>query len=361
MRFLSALLLIAVAVSAFSAEQAAKMPPAPVAGPDYLSMDAALSELGAKLRWDPLSRMGALEFGAHRLVFRALTAPTTAVSILDGRELVRAPAPYFASDALLFPRSFLEAVRSSAANLSERDHSRFRIAAILVDPGHGGKDSGAVGTHVIDGKTMKVVEKDLVLQVATEYHAKLAAEYPDKRVLLTRKGDTFPSLEQRVSVANSVPLADNEAILFVSIHANASFNKKARGYEVWYLSPEYRRTVIDPEKYADSTEVLPILNAMMEEEFTTESIMIARSIMARLDKSIGAYGPSRGIKAEEWFVVRNARMPSVLVELGFVTNPEDARLLLDSSYLRKLSDALYSGTVDFVTAFERSGGFTAIR
>jgi N-acetylmuramoyl-L-alanine amidase len=164
-----------------------------------------------------------------------------------------------------------------------------------------------------------------------------------------------------VEVANSVPLKDNEAILFISIHANASFNKKARGYEVWYLSPEYRRTVIDEDRYSDSTEVLPILNAMMEEEFTTESIMIARSIMARLERAIGPYAPSRGIKAEEWFVVRNARMPSVLVELGFVTNPEDALLLADPSHLRKLSDALYSGTVDFVTAFERSGGFTAVR
>lgn len=326
-----------------------------------LSMDAALNELGARLRWDPLARTGALELASHRLVFRALAAPTSAISILDGTEIVRASSPYLSEGGLLFPRDFVDAVRASVGRAKDQERSKFRIAAILVDPGHGGKDTGAVGTHVIDGKTVKIVEKDIALQVALDYHEKLAAAYPDKRVLLTRTGDTYPTLEERVAVAHSVPLADNEAILFVSIHANASFNKKARGYEVWYLSPEYRRTVIDADRYAESTEVLPILNAMMEEEFTTESIMIARSILSRLDKAIGAYGPSRGIKAEEWFVVRNARMPSVLVELGFVTNPEDGKLLADPSYLRKLSGALYSGTTDFVAAFERSGGFTAVR
>jgi N-acetylmuramoyl-L-alanine amidase len=149
--------------------------------------------------------------------------------------------------------------------------------------------------------------------------------------------------------------------LFISIHANASFNKNARGYEVWYLSPDYRRTVIDATNFTGSAEVVPILNAMMEEEFTTESIIIAQSIMKRFDESIGKLSPSRGIKAEQWFVVRNARMPSVLVELGFVTNLEDARLLSDRSYLMKLSEALYKGAVDFVGNFEKSGGFITAR
>jgi N-acetylmuramoyl-L-alanine amidase len=164
-----------------------------------------------------------------------------------------------------------------------------------------------------------------------------------------------------VALANSVPLQAHEAVLFISIHANASFNKNARGYEVWYLSPDYRRTVIDATNFTGSAEVVPILNAMMEEEFTTESIIIAQSIMKRFDESIGKLSPSRGIKAEQWFVVRNARMPSVLVELGFVTNLEDARLLSDRSYLMKLSEALYKGAVDFVGNFEKSGGFITAR
>ncbi|MFA6505392.1 MAG: N-acetylmuramoyl-L-alanine amidase, partial [Treponemataceae bacterium] len=103
------------------------------------------------------------------------------------------------------------------------------------------------------------------------------------------------------------------------------------------------------------------LNTMMEEEYTTESIMIARSIMDEIARIVGKKSPARGIKAEEWFVVRNARMPSVLVEIGFITNSEDAALLASDAYLRKLSEAIYIGVKDFITKFERTGGFTAVR
>ena len=326
-----------------------------------MSLRETLAELGATLSWDPVSARGALELQNHRIVFRAYGNSVKASFVLDGKDLIEAPSPVSADGQLTFPGAFVEAVRTSVKKASEIEKSRFRIAAFLVDPGHGGKDTGAVATHVIDGKKVELVEKDIAFEVASRYFALLGAAYPDKSILLTRNGDTFPSLEQRVAIANSVKLAENEAIVFVSIHANASFNKKARGYETWFLSPEYRRTVIDAGKFTDSSEVLPILNDMMEEEFTMESVMIARSIMKRFDGTIAGESPSRGIKAEEWFVVRNARMPSVLVELGFVTNPDDARLLADPSYLRKLSEALYSGTVDFVSTFEKSGGFTAAR
>jgi N-acetylmuramoyl-L-alanine amidase len=180
-------------------------------------------------------------------------------------------------------------------------------------------------------------------------------------VLLTREGDTYPSLEDRVALANAVPLGENEAIVFISVHANASFNKNARGYEVWYLSPEYRRTVIDPSPRGNSADIMTIYNAMLEEEFTTESIIMAQSILEGFKEELGSLLPSRGIKAEDWFVVRNARMPSVLVELGFVTNEEDARLMTGEAYLRKFSDALYKGITGFIALFERSGGFTALQ
>lgn len=324
-------------------------------------LGSALKKMDAELRWDPLSRTGTLVSGSHRLVFQTAPAGTEDVVVLDGRDLYRLPVPYLEAGELRFPEAFVSGARSVFDRARENERSAYRIAAVVVDPGHGGRDSGAVGDHVIDGKRLRIAEKDVVLAVSKELHRLLAEAYPDKRILLTRTGDTYPSLDDRVALAHSVPLASNEAVVFISVHANASFNKNARGYEVWYLSPEYRRTVIDEKKFTDSSDVLPILNAMLEEEYTTESIMMARSIMNRFDQAVGVYGPSRGIKAEEWFVVRNARMPSVLVELGFVTNAEDARLMADEAYLRKLSDALYKGTVDFITTFERSGGFTTVR
>ncbi|MFA6506850.1 MAG: N-acetylmuramoyl-L-alanine amidase [Treponemataceae bacterium] len=338
---------------------------------ESVGIKAALDDLGAFLRWDPLSRICALETASHRVVFEVASGPPSSSDangaasgrfcVLDGTELLTVPLPYLEGSELKFPKSFITAVGAAFSKVTEKVRPKFRIAAVIVDPGHGGRDSGATAVHSIDGKRRTLVEKDIVLKVAKDLHAKLAETYADKRILLTRSGDTYPTLEQRVEAANSVSLAENEAIVFVSVHANASFNKNARGYEVWYLSPEYRRTVLDADRYSDSADVLPILNTMMEEEYTTESIMIARSIMDEFGRIVGKKSPARGIKAEEWFVVRNARMPSVLVEIGFITNSEDAALLASDAYLRKLSEAIYSGIKDFITKFERTGGFTAVR
>ncbi len=256
-----------------------------------------------------------------------------------------------------------EAVSSITRWFAERDAeraSRFSIAAILIDPGHGGKDSGAIGEFGAGKDRLRILEKDVVLAVGADVYARLQARWPDKRILLTRAGDTFPSLDARVDKANDVPLGANEAIIYISIHANASFNKGASGFEVWYLNPEYRRTVVDPKK-AEGVDknVLPILNAMLEEEYTTESVFLARSILGGMKTSIGDVSVDRGIREEEWFVVRNAKMPSVLVEVGFVTNESEARLLSDKDHLRKLGDGIYNGVVDFVDYFEHRKGPSA--
>jgi N-acetylmuramoyl-L-alanine amidase len=87
---------------------------------------------------------------------------------------------------------------------------------------------------------------------------------------------------------------------------------------------------------------------------------MAQLIMNQFKETLGPAIPSRGIKAEDWYVVKNARMPSVLVELGFVTNEADALLMTNETHLQKFSQALYKGITQFVTVFEHSGGFTSI-
>ncbi|MDR1389153.1 MAG: N-acetylmuramoyl-L-alanine amidase [Treponema sp.] len=322
------------------------------------SVEEVQNEFG-DLYWDSFFQSGALIRGGHRLSFYAGARGEPGKALLDGRELISLSAPYLEGGRLLFPSSFVEPVRAAFSRIEEEDRTRFRIAAVIIDPGHGGKDSGAVGTHTVNGKTLRSVEKDITLAVSKNLSNLLAALYPDKRILLTRTGDTYPTLEERVNIANAVSLRENEAIIYISIHANASLNRTARGYEVWYLPPETRRTLIDREKYADSEEVIPILNAMLEEEFTSESTSIAQFILNRFTEALGNRIPSRGLKAENWYVVRNARMPAVLVELGFVSNPEDARLMASDEGLKTFSDALYKGIVDFVGEFERSGGYVA--
>ena len=100
------------------------------------------------------------------------------------------------------------------------------------------------------------------------------------------------------------------------------------------------------------------MKLIMEEEYTTESILIANSLMDALQAQVGSQSSSRGIKAEEWFVVRNSNMPAVLIELGFVTNQKEAALLATDSYKQKLSLGIFNGLAAFVTHFERSRGFT---
>jgi N-acetylmuramoyl-L-alanine amidase len=201
-----------------------------------------------------------------------------------------------------------------------------------------------------------VQEKDITLSVSQKLAAKLKSAYPDKKILMTRTNDTFPSLEDRAQLANKVHLKDNEAVIYISIHANSSFNKSARGFEVWYLPPEYRRTVIEGDT---ATPLASIQNVMLEEEYTKESRMMAESILDNFMADFGKTLPSRGIKTEEWYVVRKSRMPAVLVELGFVSNAEDAALLTNEAELNKMSGTIYSGISDFIVKFEKSGGFIA--
>ncbi|MDR1506013.1 MAG: N-acetylmuramoyl-L-alanine amidase [Treponema sp.] len=323
------------------------------------STEEICRELGAQLRWDSFFRSGVFTVQGHRLAFYSGASGERGPALMDGREIISVALPYLENGNLRFPENFVTPVKYTFGRYLEEDVTRFRIAAVIIDPGHGGKDPGAVGNHTVGGKSLKSVEKDITLDVGKSLYSLLSSAYPDKRILMTRDGDTYPSLEDRVAAAHSVTLKDNEAIIYVSVHANASLNKSARGYEVWYLSPEYRRTLVDKEKFTDSAEVAHIFNDMLEEEFTRESITIARFILNRFTETLGSAIPSRGLKAENWYVVRNARMPSILVELGFVTNQEDARLMADSAYLKKFSEALYKGIADFIEEFESSGGYIA--
>ena len=318
----------------------------------------ALSVAGkAELRWDPFFASGTLIAGEYQAAFVSGRAGETGTVLLDRRDVLTIPLPFLENGNIMFPETFVNQVRNTFDSYVERDRSRFRVAAIIIDPGHGGRDPGAIGEHNIQGQILRSIEKDIVLNVSKKLHALLTASFPDKQVLITRDGDTFPSLDARVALANSVPLAPNEAAIFVSVHANASSNRNARGYEVWYLSPGFRRQLLSQSQGTVSEEVLPILNSMLEEQLTTESIYLANAILTRMKEMVGNLSPSRGLKAQEWFVVKNARMPSVLVELGFVSNEIEAILMNDDAYMMKLAEALYKGINDFIAFFERAGGY----
>ena len=319
-----------------------------------------------EFRWDPFLSAGAITLGDHSISFAAGNGPgDSGYLLLDASEVYTLPLPYPANGELFFPDQFSAGIQGLFSQAIKEDAGRFRIAAIIIDPGHGGKDPGAssAGEFSINGKTSKAVEKNIVLDVSKRLTTVLRQAYPGKQILMTRDSDTFPSLVERTVIANSVPLKDNEAIIYISIHANKTLasNPGTRGYEVLYLNPNFRRNVLGSEKLDDLDNILPILNDLLQEEYTTESILNGQSILRSLGETLGPSVPSRGLKAGEWMVVKNARMPAVLVELGFLDNRDDVLLMTTEDGLRKLTDALYKGISAFVTAFERSGGFTAVR
>ncbi|MBA7624669.1 hypothetical protein ES703_32080 [subsurface metagenome] len=341
-------------------------------------LNEVLGELNGTLQWNPISGVGYIDVNEGAASWSALAASSNMKSVAflqeaSGRVIFKINSPWVIIDyhhllttpgikrqggAVLFPEVTVKAIKEYFKRKAEQD-SLPRVAVILIDPGHGGKDPGAIGFHTVDGKSKKILEKDIVLKVAHQLHGLLRRQFPDKKILLTREDDTYLKLEERTHLANDIQLGEYEAIIFISIHANASLNKKAKGFEVWYLPPDYRRDLINPESLEDENkEIAPILNVLLEEEYTIESITLAREILSGFDRMVGEITENRGIKEEYWFVVRNAKMPSVLIELGFITHGEEGPRLAREDYLQKLTQGIYTGIRNFIQTFENSRGFT---
>jgi N-acetylmuramoyl-L-alanine amidase len=325
-----------------------------------LTLDETLNTLSgvskgeaAQFRWDPLLHNGVFNLGEHFGAFSTASEKgETGFLVFNNRELFNVSLPYNDNGKLEFPENFVVTLKDAFSKSYENDSSRFRVSTIIIDPGHGGKDPGAVSTQTINGKSVQVAEKDIVLKSGLVLRDLLNQTYPDKKIIMTRDTDVYPTLDQRAEMANAVPVKDNEAVIFISIHANSSRNAGARGYEVWHITSNYRRSLLDSSKHNYSPDIIKILNAMMEEEFASESIILANSILDGLGKELGKSMPSRGRKAEDWFVVRNSRMPAVLVELGFVSNKNDAVLMTSDEGLQKLTTSLYNGIKNFIGIFE---------
>ncbi|MBR4158764.1 MAG: N-acetylmuramoyl-L-alanine amidase [Spirochaetia bacterium] len=308
--------------------------------------------ISGKVIWD--SRTGSGQLSTSRYVYNFI--PGVPWVVTDKGDKIGQDAIYLKDGMIMIPDPLAKAISSYQRASVKKDTSGHRVAAIFIDPGHGGKDPGAIGTHKKNGKTFRVMEKSAVLDVGKNLRAKLATTYPDKKILMSRTGDTYPTLDERVKMANRVKLGSNETILFVSIHANASLKPQANGFEVWYLPQEYRRTVVDSQSIdSNNKNLLSAVNTITEEELSMESELLAKSVMTGMKDKIGKDIPCRGIKQESWFVVRNTKMPAILIEIGFVTNPKEGELLSSSSYLQKISEGIYNGIKDFVYAFEHSG------
>jgi len=318
---------------------------------DLLSL---AGDLGGVLEWDPLRDVGIISFGSDRIALGV----GIDLAVINYRLKVGIDAPLRKKGAVWLTSASVAAL-SEAVQKDRLAHAgdHLRVAAILIDPGHGGKDGGAVGSVVVGKRQITVREKDVTLTVARRLSDMLKSAFPDKEILFTRTVDSFVSLEDRVVVANSLLEKSKETVLYISIHANTSpFNKNASGFEVWCLPPEYKRTLVDETTAGkENHEILPILNGMLEEEISLESTVLAQEILSGLNAKIGQLSADRGLRQNDWYVVRNARMPAVLVEVGFVSNPDEAARLADDAYLKDVAAGMYSGVRAFIGRFEQNG------
>ncbi len=318
---------------------------------EYIELESLLDRYDATCEWNPITRIGRIKFGNNEVIFKegARFLLVNYMTRIFVEPIVMRNGKIMVS---------LSAVRKIESYIEKNEAGRLRVAVIMIDPGHGGKDPGTIGVNRINGKLHRLREKDIVLKVGLMLRDMLKSRYPSKQIIMTRTEDVYPTLEDRVKMANSIKLKENEAMIFVSIHANASFNKGAHGFEIWYLPPEYRRKLISKNEIDGSKEIVPILNSMLEEEYTIESITLARYILDGLKEEVGKETISRGLKAREWYVVRKAKMPSVLIEIGFVTNPHEMLLLENKNYLKKVSLGIYNGICKFISRFESGKGLT---
>ena len=319
-----------------------------------VSIKEAKERLNADVYWEPLSEE--LLFSKNDM---------TASILLDSSLILYSNMTYsILNDPLSFENGeikislkCLKEIQNFFENIKESQEIGYHVGAILIDPGHGGRDAGCVGSYTENGKTHILYEKNIALSISLDLYNRLKKTYPSKNIMLTRNEDVYPTLPERVEMANSIKVNKNEAILYISIHANASLNNRAQGFEVWYLPPEYRRNLIEKEEA--TKDIHSILNSMLEEEYTMESVLMAKAVLDGLDKEIGSVSRNRGIREEEYIVVKNVKMPSILVEVGFVSNKEEAKRLNTPSYLKKCTTGIYNGLVSFIYQFESSKGFIA--
>jgi len=189
-------------------------------------------------------------------------------------------------------KSYLKLLNQSGNPLKDR--------IIIVDPGHGGKDPGAVvGSYS---------EKAITLKVSTLVKQKLEAA--GAKVYMTRTGDTYPSLQDRVDFTDA-----NYGEIFVSIHVNSAANTSAQGTETYYA-----KTTGD--MYQEDIDLATFVNNQIVNNLNMKN---------------------RGVKEEQYYVIRNTIIPAVLVELGFLTNNEDRAKMTDDKYVESFADSIYKG------------------
>jgi len=214
----------------------------------------------------------------------------------------------------------------------------------VIDPGHGGHDTGTIGPNGLE-------EKDLVLEVGRRL-GKLLETRLGAEVVYTRKDDIFIPLETRTAIANQA-----RADLFVSIHANSSHDSAARGVETYYLNFTSSRDALEVAARENAVseasifELQDLVKKIALKEKIEESREFAWDVQQSLHSGLASKSPAirnRGVKKAPFIVLIGANMPSILAEVSFVSNPTDEHRLATSEYRQRVAESLYRGIAKYV-------------
>ncbi|MDD2752895.1 MAG: N-acetylmuramoyl-L-alanine amidase [Candidatus Omnitrophica bacterium] len=223
------------------------------------------------------------------------------------------------------------------------------IKKIVIDAGHGGNDPGAIGKTGLR-------EKDVNLDIAK----KLARVLKDSgiEVVLTRSSDNFIPLDRRVEISNNA-----RADLFVSIHSNANRARLMNGFEVYYITPaasvDSRRALSAAQGgiaelgseslFGSSLDLRATLWDMINNSNRADSIELAQAICHSIRQNLDTH--VIGVKSANYYVLRGARMPAVLIEIGFVSNLQEERMLRNANYRQQVAEAIERGIENYARNF----------
>jgi len=253
------------------------------------------------------------------------------------------PSAADAKPDLVRPASVPQPTRDGQATLTRT--LGLKIGRIVIDPGHGGHDTGTIGPTGL-------MEKDLCLDVALRLGKIIEQRLPGADVIYTRSDDTFVPLEERTNIANQA-----KADLFISIHANSSRDSGARGIETYYLNMKGSAEAMEVAARENATaqegvhDLESLVKKIAQTEKIDESKEFAQDIQDSLAKRVQKSGKSvknRGVRKAPFVVLIGADMPSILTEISFLSNPADEKLLKQPEQRQRVAEGLFQGISSYL-------------
>ncbi len=316
-----------------------------ISGVTYYPLVSLCDLRGVDMQYDALLRTAYLSKDAKHVNLRA---GDTLVLVNDNIMHLNSPIDIY-QGTIVVPRQFKEQIFDVLFKAPALAHRRvgagkIKLSKVVIDPGHGGNDPGAIGRSGLR-------EKDVNLDIARKLSNFLKEE--GVQTVLTRSSDRFIPLSTRVNIANK-----SGADLFISIHSNANRSRSLSGFEVYYVAP----SVSDSKRAAftarnaplnlknavfasNSPDLRAIVWDMIYTNSRAESIELSHSLCRLMDSCIDAN--ILGVKGARFQVLKGVRMPGVLIEIGFVSNLNEERLLKTSAYRQKLAEGILEGIRDY--------------